>query len=58
MSAHSGPRQRLQESESVRSGGGGVGRQLEGPMGGQEEKGGDDKSSMQQYAQGLYFVQK
>ena len=53
MSAHSGARQRLQDSESVRSGGGGVGRQLEGPMGGEEEQG-----SMQQYAQGLYFVQK
>jgi hypothetical protein len=54
MSDHSGARQRTEESEAV------VDRQEKAvtrPMGGTEDSA-EDKSSMQQYAQGLYFVQK
>jgi hypothetical protein len=57
MSAHGGSRQRIQEKEAVAAARRPEG-QPEGRSGQMEEEEDEDKGSMQQYAQGLYFVQK
>jgi hypothetical protein len=58
MSAHGGARQRIQEKEAVAAARRPEGQQPEGRAGQMEEEEDEDKGSMQQYAQGLYFVQK
>ncbi len=58
MSAHGVARQRIQEKEAAVAAARRPEGQPEGRAGQMEEEEDEDKGSMQQYAQGLYFVQK